>query len=82
MQNNVAAETTMVEAACAMAHCPAELRIGEPVRLLAVRQAARELLEDYLDMTPQRIFACRRREELGRVEGEEIYIAFGTGRYA
>ena len=70
----------MVEAAGAMSHFRAEIQIGKPIRRPAVRQDARALLEDYLDMTPQRVAACRHREELGRSAGEEIDIAFGIGR--
>ena len=80
--NNVGSEATMVEAAGAMAHYRAELQVGKPIRRPAVRQAARALLVDYLDMTPNRVAARNRREELGRSAGKEIDIAFGNDGYS
>ena len=70
--NNVGSEATMVEAAGAMSHFRAEMQIGKPIRRPAVRQTARALLEDYLDMTPEHVASRRRWEELGRSAGDEL----------
>lgn len=72
--DNVGSEAVMIESAGAMAHFRAEQQIGKPIRRPAVYQAARALLEDYLDMTPERVIARRDKEERGRTAGQQIDI--------
>jgi len=74
--DNVGSEAVMIESAGAMAHFRAEQQISKPIRRPAVYQAARALLEDYLDMTPQRIVARRDKEERGRTAGTKIDLLF------
>lgn len=70
--NNVGSEAVMVEAAGALGHFRAEMQIGKPVRRPHVYQAARAMLEDYLDMTPERIASRADKEERGRTAGQTI----------
>ena len=72
--NNVGSEAIMVEAAGAMAHYRAECQIQKPIYRPAVYQAARALLEDYLDMTKDRIAVRKEKEERGRTAGQSIDI--------
>lgn len=74
--DNVGSEAVMIESAGAMAHFRAENQIGKPIRRPAVYQAARALLEDYLDMTPDRIVARREKAERARTAGDKINIMF------
>lgn len=52
--NSVGSDAVMVESAGAMSHHRAESQIGTPLRKPNVYQAARALVEDYLDVTPER----------------------------
>lgn len=61
--NNSGNAAIMAEAAGAFAHFRAERQIGRPLRLPATHQAARALLEDYLDAAPERM---ARRKALAR----------------
>lgn len=61
--NNSGNAAIMAEAAGAFAHFRAERQIGRPLRCPATHQAARALLEDYLDAAPERI---ARRKALAR----------------
>lgn len=70
--NNVGSEAVMVEAAGALGHFRAEMQIGKPIRRPHVYQAARAMLEDYLDMTPERIISRADKEERGRTAGQKI----------
>lgn len=70
--NNVGNEAIMIEAAGAVAHWRAECQIGAPIRRPAVFQAARALLEDYLDQTPARIATRQNRQSRGRIPSEQI----------
>ena len=70
--DNVGSEAVMIESAGAMAHFRAEHQIGTPIYRPAVYQAARALLEDYLDMTPERIIARHDKKERGKTAGERI----------
>ncbi|MFX4300046.1 hypothetical protein [Pseudosulfitobacter pseudonitzschiae] len=70
--NNVGSEAVMVEAAGALGHFRAEMQIGKPIRRPHVYQAARAMLEDYLDMTPERIASRADKEERGRTAGQTI----------
>lgn len=62
--NNSGNAAIMAEAAGAFAHFRTERQIGRPLRRPATHQAARALLEDYLDVAPERI---ARRKELARL---------------
>lgn len=70
--NNVGNEAIMVEAAGAMAHSRAEAQIGRPMVRPAVYQAARAILEDYMDVTPARLEALRYKHERARKAGEKL----------
>lgn len=61
--NNSGNAAIMAEAAGAFAHFRAERQIGRPLRRPATHQAARALLENYLDAAPERI---ARRKALAR----------------
>jgi hypothetical protein len=77
--DNVGSEAVMIESAGAMAHFRAEHQIGKPIRRPAVYQAARALLEDYLDMTPERVTARRDKEIRGRTAGQTIDLLYSGG---
>jgi hypothetical protein len=70
--DNVGNEAVMIEAAGALAHCRAELQIGKPIRRPAVYQAARALLEDYLDVTPDRLKSRAEKEGRTRTPGQQV----------
>lgn len=70
--NGVGTDANMVECAGAMAHSKAELQIGKPLRRPAMYQAARSLLEDYFDMTEERIRLRSDREVARRLPGQQI----------
>lgn len=70
--DNVGSEAVMIESSGAMAHFRAEHQIGKPIRRPAVYQAARALLEDYLDMTPERVVARHDKEVRGWTAGQKI----------
>ncbi len=74
--DNVGSEAVMIESSGAMAHFRAEHQIGKPIRRPAVYQAARALLEDYLDMTPERVIARHDKEVRGRTAGQKIDLLF------
>ena len=74
IMSNVGSEAIMVEAAGAMAHYRAECQIQKPIFRPAVYQAARSMLEDYLDMTEERIAVRKEKEERGRTAGQSIDI--------
>ena len=74
--DNVGSEAVMVESAGAMAHYRAEHQIGRPIRRPAVYQAARAVLEDYLDMTPERIDARLDKEVRSRTAGQKIDLIY------
>ena len=78
--DNVGSEAVMIECAGAMSHFRAEHQIGKPIRRPAVYQAARALLEDYLDMTEARIAVRREREARGRSAGEVMDLALKGGK--
>jgi hypothetical protein len=77
--DNVGSEAVMIESSGAMAHFRAEHQIGKPIRRPAVYQAARALLEDYLDMTPERVVARHDKEVRGWTAGEKLDRLF-TGK--
>lgn len=52
---NTGGDAFMAESAGVMAHHKAETQLGLPLRRPAVYQAARAMIEDYLDMRPERI---------------------------
>ncbi|WP_375263724.1 hypothetical protein, partial [Palleronia sp.] len=62
------------EAAGALAHNRAEAQIGRPIARPAVYQAARALLEDYLDITPERVQARRMKEERSRDPAKQLEL--------
>ena len=72
IMNSVGNEAVMAEAAGAIAHSRAETQIGKPLRRPAVYQAARALLEDYLDITPERVTSRHQREIRRRTPGQQI----------
>lgn len=72
--NNVGNEAVMVEAAGALAHARAESQLSTPIRRPAVYQAARAILEDYLDMTEERIESRRLKEIRRRTPGQQLAI--------
>jgi hypothetical protein len=74
--DNVGSEAVMIESSGAMAHFRAEHQIGKPIRRPAVYQAGRAMLEDYLDMTPERIVSRSDKEERGRTAGQQIDLLF------
>ncbi|MCW3782565.1 hypothetical protein [Defluviimonas salinarum] len=76
--NNVGNEAVMIEAAGALAHSRAETQISRPIRRPAVYQAARALLEDYLDMTPERIDLRKQRAVRHRTPGDQIEMIRGS----
>ena len=77
--DNVGSEAVMVEAAGALGHFRAESQIGKPIRRPHVYQAARAMLEDYLDMTEERVASRREKEIRGRTPGETIDLMFKGG---
>lgn len=77
--DNVGSEAVMVESSGAMAHFRAENQIGKPIRRPAVYQAARALLEDYLDMTDERVIARHDKEVRGRTAGQKIDLILSSG---
>lgn len=72
--NNVGNEAVCVEAAGALAHARAEMQIGHKIRRPAVYQASRALLEDYLDMTADRIAARATKEIRSRSPGAQLAL--------
>jgi hypothetical protein len=70
--DNVGSEAVMIESAGAMAHWKAEKQIGKPIRRPAVYQAARALLEDYLDITPERVESRKTKAERSLQPGHKI----------
>lgn len=60
---NTGGDAFMIEAAGVFAHFKAEMQIGLPLRRPAVYQAARSLIEDYLDMRPERVQKREQRAE-------------------
>ena len=72
IMNNVGNEAICVEAAGALAHARAEQQIQRPIHRPAVYQASRALIEDYLDMTPERITARLDRETRRRSPGAQL----------
>ncbi|MXX88706.1 MAG: hypothetical protein F4213_03280 [Boseongicola sp. SB0677_bin_26] len=78
--DSVGSEAVMVEAAGAMSHYRAEMQIGAPIRRPAVYQAARALLEDYLDITPERVRRSAEKADRALAPGERIdAVATGSG---
>lgn len=73
--NNVGNEAIMVEAAGAAAHWRAECQIGMRIRRPATFQAARAILEDYLDQTPGRIALRHTKTERRRTPAEQIRLS-------
>ena len=73
--NNVGNEAIMIEAAGAVAHWRAECQIGSRIRRPAVFQAARALLEDYLDQTPDRIATRQAKMARRRIPSEQVRLA-------
>lgn len=71
--NTVGNEAIMVEAAGALAHSRAETQLAKPIRRPAVYQAARAILEDYLDMTPERIESRREKAVRRRTPGDQLH---------
>lgn len=65
-------EAVNVEASGAHAHSRAEEQTGKKILRPAVYQASRAILEDYLDMTPERIEKRHRRIEERRKTGEQV----------
>ena len=72
--NNVGNEAIMVEAAGALAHSRAENQLAKPIRRPAVYQASRAILEDYLDMTEERIVSRRDKAIRRRTPGDQLRI--------
>lgn len=72
--NNVGNEAVMAEAAGALAHNRAEIQVGCPIARPAVYQAARAMLEDYLDITPARVEARRTKEERSRDPARQLEL--------
>ncbi|MBW3243611.1 hypothetical protein KUV57_13135 [Epibacterium sp. DP7N7-1] len=70
--NNVGNEAIMVEAAGALAHSRAENQLSKPIRRPAVYQASRAILEDYLDMTEERIVSRRDKAIRRRTPGDQL----------
>lgn len=70
--DSVGNDAIMIEAAGALAHSKAEIQIGKPLRRPAVYQASRALIEDYLDMTPDRIRTRAEKEVRSRSTGTRI----------
>lgn len=70
--DSVGNEAICVEAAGALAHARAEQQIMKKMRRPAVYQAARAMLEDYLDMTPERITARKDKEVRSRAPGTQL----------
>jgi hypothetical protein len=70
--NNVGNDAITVEAAGAIAHSRAETQIARPLKRPAVYQASRALLEDYLDMTPERYEARMQKAIAQRTPGEQL----------
>lgn len=59
--NSIGTDAVTVEAAGVMAHYKAERQIGAPIHRPAVYQASRALLEDYLDLKPERLILRRKK---------------------
>lgn len=70
--NSVGSEAIMVEAAGAMAHYRSEVQFEQPILRPATFQAARALLEDYLDVTPERIDMRHTKAERARSPAERM----------
>lgn len=70
--SQLGSEAIMVEASGALAHNRAEAQIGKPIHRPAVYQAARGLIDEYLDMTPERIRSRHVKRENARSPGEQI----------
>jgi len=70
--NSVGNDAIMVEAAGSMAHSKAETQIGKPIMRPAVYQAARAMIEDYMDMTEERIEVRREKEIRSRAPGTQV----------
>lgn len=72
VMNNVGNEAISIEAAGAIAHARAEQQVQKKIRRPAVYQAARAMLEDYLDMTKERIVARADKEVRSRTPGAQM----------
>lgn len=70
--NSVGGEAVMIEAAGAISHWRAECQIGMKIRRPATFQAARALLEDYLDQKPERIRMRNQKMERRRAPSDQI----------
>lgn len=63
---NTGGDAFMIETAGVFAHFKAEVQLNMPLRRPAVYQAARSLLEDYLDLRPERVEKRAKRAELSK----------------
>lgn len=70
--NSVGGEAVMVEAAGAISHWRAECQIGTKIRRPATFQAARALLEDYLDQRPERVRMRNQKLERRKTPSDQI----------
>lgn len=78
--NAVGNEAINVEAAGAHAHNRSEIQIGKKLVRPAVYQASRALLEDYLDLTEERIVVRHQREERRRKFGTQLDMTLSEVR--
>ena len=69
-------EVASIEGAAVIAHYRAEVQYEAPIIRPALYQAARAVVEDYLDMHPERIEARRVKEDKSRTPGEKLRAIF------
>lgn len=70
--NSCGNDVAFAECAGAIAHWRAERQVEVPICRPAVFQACRELLEDYLDMRPERIEQRQRTSDRTRSPGDQM----------
>ena len=69
-------EVASMEGAAVIAHYRAEVQYESPMARPAVYQAARAVVEDYLDMRPERVEAREKKAARSRTPGQTIHAIF------
>jgi hypothetical protein len=78
--NSAGGDAFLIESAGVMAHFKAEQQVGAPLRRPAVYQASRSLIEDYLDMRPDRVAKREKRALANKTVNQLIQESIAESR--